>query len=728
MPPSAKEFDVITSASEKAGASPAASGARPEDTAGRAQPVALEVPVTVNGARTVEGSDKREPFSESSQTVLVFGTGAVIRLASTVTPGQLLFLTNDKTKKEVVCQVVKSKNYPGVSGYVELEFTEVIAGFWGMRFPGERGPAQPAAPAAKIPSPTASGAPRPVESRPAPAPTAAIKPAEPSVAHAKLDTASTLKKEAPVAPAAASREVPQAKTPAPASSAPKTETNVASALNLPRASGTPAITGLPKIPAPPVALGTGVTNLARTPESKPAAPVVTQAKPATPASQTSSDALKLESARLQEQLSSMLFAVPSTPKPASPASAPPVVNKQASVDSAAKVLAISKAEHSRPAVGPPAKNTPVKNVSALDAEEVKIPSWLEPLARNASTPAHNEILAKDEVAHHDQPLDFKVQDVSAPLTAHETQVAAPAEPTVGIPMLGEDLISAPQRASAGSNKGILIGAIAAALVVLAAGGTWYVRQSSAPAQVPAAAATAPSITPATGVTNVAPPSAQTAAKVPAAAAASANAAPVTPPPAGTSSPVNAHPATPAAEVVKIAPEKNSATELSAYKKLAEPQPKKPSIGPVHLATPTINRSAATRDAGEAAAAPALNEGQVSANADALGGGLVTANTKQPAAPAAPLPIGGDVKPARLLSPVSPVYPMLAKSQHVVGDVRIDALIDTNGHVSAMKVVSGPTLLHQAAMDALRQWKYQPATLDGQPVSMHLTVTLQFRLQ
>jgi outer membrane biosynthesis protein TonB len=46
----------------------------------------------------------------------------------------------------------------------------------------------------------------------------------------------------------------------------------------------------------------------------------------------------------------------------------------------------------------------------------------------------------------------------------------------------------------------------------------------------------------------------------------------------------------------------------------------------------------------------------------------------------------------------------------------------------MKVVSGPSLLHQAAKDALRQWKYQAATLDGKAVPMHLTVTIQFRLQ
>ena len=126
-------------------------GATNNEVAAKPQPVALEVSVTVNGARTVDGSDKREPFSESTKTVLVFGNGAVIRLQSSVAAGQLLFLTNEKTKKEVVCQVVKSKNYRNVSGYVELEFTESVVGFWGMRFPGDR-IAPAAAPAAGSPA------------------------------------------------------------------------------------------------------------------------------------------------------------------------------------------------------------------------------------------------------------------------------------------------------------------------------------------------------------------------------------------------------------------------------------------------------------------------------------------------------------------------------------------------------------------------------------------------
>src|SRR5271157_2893051 len=145
--------------------------AAPAEPPSKPQPVALEVPVTVNGARTVEGSDKREPFSETTKTVLVFGNGAVIRLGSPVAAGQLLFLTNEKTKKEVVCQVVKSKNYKSVSGYVELEFTESVVGFWGMRFPSDRigaptpasVPVAPLPPAAKVnPVSPVSSAPKPV--------------------------------------------------------------------------------------------------------------------------------------------------------------------------------------------------------------------------------------------------------------------------------------------------------------------------------------------------------------------------------------------------------------------------------------------------------------------------------------------------------------------------------------------------------------------------------------
>ena len=140
----------------------------------------------------------------------------------------------------------------------------------------------------------------------------------------------------------------------------------------------------------------------------------------------------------------------------------------------------------------------------------------------------------------------------------------------------------------------------------------------------------------------------------------------------------------------------------------------------------MNRRAKVQSDG--AEAPSISSGSSDANAGGLDSGLSAGSGKQPAAPEVPLPVGGDVRSAKLISSVSPVYPNLAKNQHVSGDVRVDALIDATGRVTTMKVISGPTLLQQAAMDALRQWKYQPAALDGKTVPMHLTVTLQFRLQ
>src|SRR5258705_4329001 len=156
MPPTLKDSTSLPIPSEKRERASETSASGTDSSS--AQPVALEVPVTVNGARAVEGSDKREPFSETTTTVLVLANGAVIRLSSSVAPGQLLFLTNDKTKKEVVCQVVKSKNYRSLSGYVELEFTEPVLGFWGMRFPGDRQTSHaPAAPVVAKPDSALDG-------------------------------------------------------------------------------------------------------------------------------------------------------------------------------------------------------------------------------------------------------------------------------------------------------------------------------------------------------------------------------------------------------------------------------------------------------------------------------------------------------------------------------------------------------------------------------------------
>jgi hypothetical protein len=108
-------------------------------------PVALEVPVIATGARPGSAAGKRELFTEATSSVVVFENGGVIRLSAAVAAGQLLFLTHQETKREVVAQVTRKRAFRPTSCFVELEFTESAAGFWGIEFPA-RSVAEPVAP------------------------------------------------------------------------------------------------------------------------------------------------------------------------------------------------------------------------------------------------------------------------------------------------------------------------------------------------------------------------------------------------------------------------------------------------------------------------------------------------------------------------------------------------------------------------------------------------------
>jgi general secretion pathway protein A len=203
-----------------------------------------------------------------------------------------------------------------------------------------------------------------------------------------------------------------------------------------------------------------------------------------------------------------------------------------------------------------------------------------------------------------------------------------------------------------------------------------------------------------------------------------------------SSPPGASPSTPengAARSIasqgnpKTRPTAGLGSDLQVYKQLAEPSSgsKRSSPGQSRLPGPTIGHRDAAPSRSDAPAEP-LIDSQATPSSDGLVGGLAAAGqpTFRPTAP----PTGGEVKPARLLSSISPVYPQMAKNMRVEGTVLIDAFVDENGRVSTMKVVSGPVLLRQAALDALVHWKYQPATLDGKAIPMHTTIRMEFHVQ
>lgn len=94
----------------------------------------------------------------------------------------------------------------------------------------------------------------------------------------------------------------------------------------------------------------------------------------------------------------------------------------------------------------------------------------------------------------------------------------------------------------------------------------------------------------------------------------------------------------------------------------------------------------------------------------------------------PLKMSEGVVEAQLISRVEPRYPPLALETRAQGTVRLEAIISREGRITSLVVLSGHPLLVQAALDAVRQWRYWPTMLDGGPVEVETTITVVFQLQ
>jgi protein TonB len=111
----------------------------------------------------------------------------------------------------------------------------------------------------------------------------------------------------------------------------------------------------------------------------------------------------------------------------------------------------------------------------------------------------------------------------------------------------------------------------------------------------------------------------------------------------------------------------------------------------------------------------------------LVGGLEAAPPPPPPPPA-PVRVGGNIKAPTQIKRVNPVYPPIAQSARVQGVVIIEAVIGPNGLVQDAKVLRSIPLLDAAALDAVKQWQYTPTLLNGVPVPVIMTVTVNFTLQ
>jgi protein TonB len=91
-------------------------------------------------------------------------------------------------------------------------------------------------------------------------------------------------------------------------------------------------------------------------------------------------------------------------------------------------------------------------------------------------------------------------------------------------------------------------------------------------------------------------------------------------------------------------------------------------------------------------------------------------------------VGGNVQEAKIINRVQPVYPPLAKQARVSGTVRLNAVISKDGSIQDLQVVSGHPLLVQAALQAVRQWRYAPTLLNGEPVEVVTVIDVNFTLR
>jgi len=93
----------------------------------------------------------------------------------------------------------------------------------------------------------------------------------------------------------------------------------------------------------------------------------------------------------------------------------------------------------------------------------------------------------------------------------------------------------------------------------------------------------------------------------------------------------------------------------------------------------------------------------------------------------PRPISQGVMEGLLIDRVLPVYPVMAREMRIAGTVQLQATISRKGTIENLRVVSGPPLLQQAAIDAVKQWRYRPYLLNGEPVEVETAVNVDFKL-
>jgi protein TonB len=111
-----------------------------------------------------------------------------------------------------------------------------------------------------------------------------------------------------------------------------------------------------------------------------------------------------------------------------------------------------------------------------------------------------------------------------------------------------------------------------------------------------------------------------------------------------------------------------------------------------------------------------------------GVGIAETAPPPPAVKPPPVRLHQGIEPPKKIVDVAPLYPPLARASHVEGIVILEVVIDEHGEVTSTRVLRSMTLLDQAAVDAVRGWKFSPARLNGEAIPVVMTVTVNFTLK
>jgi TonB family protein len=528
--------------------------------------LAHEVAVLATGARPGENAGKRELFTEETTSVLIFENGGVIRLSAAVIPGQLLFLTNQASKREVVAQVTHKRNNRPTSCYVEVEFTESAPGFWGVEVPKS-----------------------------------AERPPDPK--HMEVTEL--------VQSAEATADDPE--TPAP----------------------TPSAYEVEQLKHEVEALRKQLESLRET--QRRAAPTATPSAP-----------VAFTPVRSEIPPAASAHAEPQVVAPSKPASAAKPAVTQA--------VSPAPSPHAEPQVAAPSK--PPSAAKPAIKPEVASPK--------PSTNGAEPVVAEEDLLPKPA-LDFsKVAGKPARQHPKEEKIAS-------------------RRGKQTSRRSFLLSALLLVMIGTAWSMNWLpwlppmrnlgLGAPSVPARGSYAASAAPSMPAKAPVARLSP---------------------------GEAKPVTGGPAVASGTVSSDALKNAAAPEASVKSESVAP-------GPGSKENETISSIAE-------------KSSQVSSTPR---GSLLRSSTKSVSASSSASADASGFAPPKLLRSVRPVVPPDALRKFVTGNVTVDATVDANGHVRTAKALSGPETLRKAAVDTVKQYRYQPAQQNGKPVAAHVEVTIQF---